>query len=803
MCRVSMAQALLVPSATDCTGEPMDRRTMMPGAPAAEIGSHLRSRLHRDGPRALLLLHRCDPWDTWALAHATGRDDPWVPLPGAQDAARLAEAASGGRRAAAWPLSAAGAHDLRRLVGLVGALDRQAEHLHARVRAVHEELRDRVVRRAVAARPVGELLTHGCRPADLAAIGATEATPIGQLGIDRRADDQARSRLTAARAEVERDARADPRNVPWLRTDDPASVELITLLHQIRAVESRAPGRALRTAVQVWAPLAAHVETPADVVVLLQLLAPDRVAPPPPTMTRRELALLAETVSRAPDPAAAVADFEAHAVDYATLLGRLVDRPVSVDPGHGTVPAEVLDRIDRQELDQSLTAGRLELRRYQSFGARFALTQRRVLIADAPGLGKTAQSIAVAAHVLATTPPARCLVVAPLAVLTNWQAEVVRFSRILPIVCHGARRAATWEEWATTGGLLLTTYESLRALDADAVDPDLLVVDEAHAVKNPGTIRTDAVRRLAARSARVVLLTGTPLENRVEDLAHLLEIVDPHVGRATSGLAGRPGGLRELIAPHYLRRRADEVLDELPPLAVIDELVPLGDEQAQAYRTAVAAGSFMAMRQAAFAPSPSPAAKLLRIGEISDAALAAGRSVLVCSYFRGVLGAVAQHLGERVAGEVTGDTPAARRFELAAGLGRERPGVLLAQVDAGGTGLNVTGASVVVLCEPQLKPSTEIQAIARAHRMGQTREVFVHRLVTAESVESRIVDLLRDKQQAFDAYADRSVLAELSPEAVDPRLSPAVLVQEEQARLRAEGPAPSADPHIDVHGGTR
>lgn len=111
--------------------------------------------------------------------------------------------------------------------------------------------------------------------------------------------------------------------------------------------------------------------------------------------------------------------------------------------------------------------------------------------------------------------------------------------------------------------------------------------------------------------------------------------------------------------------------------------------------------------------------------------------------------------------------------------------MLLSQIQAGGTGLNMQAASVVILCEPQIKPTLEHQAVARAHRMGQVRTVQVHRLLAADSVDQRMVELLARKDRLFDAYARRSDLAEAAPDAVDVSDGELArrIVEEEQQRL--------------------
>jgi SNF2 family DNA or RNA helicase len=299
----------------------------------------------------------------------------------------------------------------------------------------------------------------------------------------------------------------------------------------------------------------------------------------------------------------------------------------------------------------------------------------------------------------------------------------------------------------------------------------MLVVDEAHYVKNPDTRRSAAVRAWSDRVERVLFLTGTPMENRVEEFRNLVGYLKPELVDSIGEIDAVAGSesFRRAVGPAYLRRNQEDVLSELPELVTVDEWDEFGPEDAAAYREAVAARSFMAMRRAAYTSGdPATCTKLRRLVEIADEAEANGRKVVVFSYFRDVLDLVCRTLGERAAGPLTGSVPPARRQELVDGFSATKGhAVLVSQIQAGGVGLNMQAASVVILCEPQVKPTLETQAIARAHRMGQIRRVQVHRLLAADSVDQRMLEILETKKELFDAFARRSDTAETMPEAVE------------------------------------
>ncbi len=491
-------------------------------------------------------------------------------------------------------------------------------------------------------------------------------------------------------------------------------------------------------------------------------------------------------------------DFERRSTAYYGLLGQLVDLGLDIAASEGYLPAEIVQRVNAQRLDTSRLKESLRLRGYQSFGARFALVQRRVILGDEMGLGKTVQAIATMAHLTAAG-STHFLVVCPASVLINWTREVAHHSTLPVIALHGGDRARAASRWRRRGGVAVTTFGSLGTLTKTLPKPALLVVDEAHYVKNPNAKRSQAVRRIAAASDRVLFLTGTPMENRIDEFQSLVAHLRPDVAASMGPQHGVVGveAFRAAAAPVYLRRNQQDVLAELPELVQVDEWEEFGAEDGAAYRAAVREGNFMAMRRAAFAVSqPRASAKLTRLLEIAHEAMQNGRKVVVFSYFRDVLDVVTAALGPRARGPITGSTSSAERQRTVDEFTRSaKPSVLICQIEAGGVGLNIQAASVVILCEPQVKPSTEAQAIARAHRMGQVRTVQVHRLLVEDSVDQRMLELLGSKAQLFDAYVRHSAIAEAAPGAVDiseVQLARTIVAQEQQ-RL-AQVPTPSLEP---------
>jgi SNF2 family DNA or RNA helicase len=485
------------------------------------------------------------------------------------------------------------------------------------------------------------------------------------------------------------------------------------------------------------------------------------------------------------------ADYEANAAQLLGVLGEVTGTGERAG-GRGHLPAEIVERVQDVDLDRSLL--KVGLRGYQAFGAKFALAQDRTILGDEMGLGKTVEALGVLCH-LSARGETSALVVCPASVVANWRAEIARHTHLTSHVVHGSGRDEAYEVWQREGGVAITTYGGLHRLDPRAAAPRrgparrprplaLLVVDEAHYVKNPDTQRSRSVARWARHAERVLFLTGTPMENRVEEFQALVAHLQPDVGARVDGMTAVAGAaaFQTAVAPVYIRRNQSDVLDELPDLIPSLDWVDPTAADLDSYRSAVGSDNFMAMRRAAYlsvgtggprtARDIERSAKLARLTDIVEEASEEGLKVIVFSYFRDVLAIVHQAcelvLPGAVYGPLTGSTAPAERQHMIEALGEHEGGaVLVAQIEAGGVGLNIQSASVVVLCEPQWKPSTEAQAIARSHRMGQVRRVQVHRLLLEDSVDQRMLAVLAGKQQLIERFVNGSAIKDATPDAID------------------------------------
>ena len=478
-------------------------------------------------------------------------------------------------------------------------------------------------------------------------------------------------------------------------------------------------------------------------------------------------------------------DFARNSAAYYAELDRL-DREISagIDNSYSGLPEELVRQVEQQPIH--VDALKATLRSYQEFGVRYILRQGNVLLGDEMGLGKTVQAIAVMVSLKATG-ATHFMVVCPASVLVNWAREIKQFSDLAVTVIKGGDYMAA-RRWEDNGGVAVTTYESISrfALPQD-FSFSLLVADEAHYVKNPQARRTQALMILSRKAQRTLFMTGTPLENRVDEMCFIVGCLRPDIAgevKEMKYISAAPQ-FREKLAPVYLRRTRENVLSELPALIEKEQWVEMSAEEWKSYMLAVMSENFMAMRQVSWdIPDLSRSSKARRLLELCKEAEEDGRKVIVFSYFRETIRAVQEILGEKALDPITGSVSAVRRQEIVDEFTQAGDGaVLICQVQAGGTGLNIQAASVIIFCEPQIKPSIENQAISRAYRMGQIRTVMVHRLLCDNTVDERILELLREKQEQFDLFAEESAAGSEALKA-EKSIS-AAIIELEKERLEA------------------
>jgi superfamily II DNA or RNA helicase len=451
-------------------------------------------------------------------------------------------------------------------------------------------------------------------------------------------------------------------------------------------------------------------------------------------------------------------------------------------------------------LDPQAEGLHTELRTYQQEGfawmARLAHAGLGACLADDMGLGKTVQTIALLLRRAGEGP---ALVLAPTSVCGNWMEEIARFAPGLNAYLYGQHDEGARTALVARCGRLdvvVAAYSLAHGTDAALASRPwgTLVMDEAQALKNAATQRARAVAGIDAGFR--LALTGTPVENRLADLWSIMHLINPgFLGTASQFNEHFTGPiekdrditvrqrLRRLVSPFLLRRTKAQVLHDLPPRTEIIHRVEPSDEERhflEALRQSATErvhkldaeegeasslhvlAELTRLRRAACDPrlvAPElgiVGAKAQAFEQIVRELVDGQHKALVFSQFTGFLALLAERLdGCGIAYQhLDGSTPAAERSRRVQAFQRGEGEVFLISLKAGGFGLNLTAADYVIIVDPWWNPAAEDQAMGRAHRIGQERPVTVYRLVTAGSIEERIVELHQDKRSLADGILE-------------------------------------------------
>lgn len=474
---------------------------------------------------------------------------------------------------------------------------------------------------------------------------------------------------------------------------------------------------------------------------------------------------------------------------------------------------ELFSRLRQPESLVSPTGLKATLRDYQQKGVSWLSFLSRLglgaCLADDMGLGKTLQILTLLLMEKETTPPERhmpSLLVVPASLIGNWRAEAERFA---PSLClaftHPAEADATtlkhWEKkphGLLAYDLVVTTYAMLvRQPWLTGLRWRHCILDEAQAIKNPGTRQSRAVRNIQALSR--IALTGTPIENNLGDLWSLFDFINPGLLGSirtfktfTSKLAKRDkdqfGPLRRLVAPYILRRMKtdQDVISDLPDKVEVISYCRLTVTQARLYtevvehvnkslkvleaaeadkrkRRALVLQTLMRLKHVCNHPTQAngegdyaaeQSGKFIRLTELGEELAARQERVLIFTQFREIIDPLAEHLTKifgrpglvlHGAVEVEKRKPLVEAFQQEDG-----PPFFILSLKAGGTGLNLTAASQVIHFDRWWNPAVEEQATDRAFRIGQKKNVLVHKFVTQGTIEERIHQMLCEKKSMAD-----------------------------------------------------
>jgi superfamily II DNA or RNA helicase len=456
-----------------------------------------------------------------------------------------------------------------------------------------------------------------------------------------------------------------------------------------------------------------------------------------------------------------------------------------------------LDSLPLREIPKSVRA---DLRSYQQEGFRWlqflARNQLNGILADDMGLGKTLQTLAHLAAEHESKPGRPSLVIAPTSVVPNWRAEAAKFTPNLKVLTlHGKDRSGYFD-CVPTADIVLTSYPLLSRDIAEFEKHDFhtVVLDEAQYIKNPKSIVAQSACKL--KTAHRLCLSGTPMENHLGELWSLMRFLMPgflgdektfnsRVRRPIEKQKSKDAqiALNRRVSPLILRRTKDQVATELPAKTIIVHHVELTKKQTDLYESVRAAmdvrvreaiasqglakshiivlDALLKLRQICCHPqllSIPAAAKITdsaKLDYLTDDLLPTligeNRRILLFSSFTSMLERIEAHLTKsnipylKLTGQTKDRATLVKQFQ------QGHIPIFLISLKAGGTGLNLTAADTVIHYDPWWNPAAENQATDRAHRIGQTKPVFVHKLVCRGTIEDRILELQQHKAALVEA----------------------------------------------------
>ena len=420
---------------------------------------------------------------------------------------------------------------------------------------------------------------------------------------------------------------------------------------------------------------------------------------------------------------------------------------------------------------------------YQLDGVRALLERPALLLADDMGLGKTIQAIAALRILIHQRRVGAALAVVPAGLIAQWRSELAQWAPELRVsTVYGEPNDRAWR-WRAPAHLYLTSYETLRAdFTGNPHAPparqwDLVILDEAQRIKNADTDTSRVTKRL--RRTRSWALTGTPLENSLDDLASILQWVEREPPRASWHLVS-PAEMRDRLGRVQLRRRKADVLADLPPKLAAGIVLALTPPQRAAYDRAEqeglvelhALGDRIRVRNVLelivrlkqicnFDPLTGRSSKLDDLRERVRTLIAQGHRALVFTQFanqRDGARAIAARL-DVPALSYTGDLSQGERERVLAQFRQsDQYKVLVLALRAGGQGLNLQQASYVFHFDRWWNPAVEQQAESRSHRMGQIHPVHVYAYSCEDTIEERIEKILQEKQALFDAVVEDATI---------------------------------------------
>jgi SNF2 family DNA or RNA helicase len=411
---------------------------------------------------------------------------------------------------------------------------------------------------------------------------------------------------------------------------------------------------------------------------------------------------------------------------------------------------------------------------YQFQGIAFLYPRYTAVLADEMGLGKTMQAISTIRMLVRSGEIRNCLLVCPKPLVTNWRREFSTWAPEIPVnIVEGDSNKRRWQWSETSSPVTIANYELLMR-DRDVLDSgihfDLVVLDEAQRIKNTSATTSEIVRSISR--TRSWALTGTPIENRPDDLVGIFEFLSP--GYLQTGLSAKK--MADLVSDHILRRTKEMVLTDMPPKMFRDAELDLTPEQWATYKMAEDEGIIqlnnmgdqltvqnvfelvLRLKQICnFDPLTGASAKLERLEADMEEVAASGKKAIVFSQWTKTIDQMKPTLARFNPLEYHGKIPSAKRDGVLKEFKENKDRhMIIMSYGAGSVGLNLQFCEYVFLFDRWWNPAIEDQAINRAHRIGAKGAVTVTRMLALNTIEERINEVLQHKRDLFSAVIDQT-----------------------------------------------
>jgi len=411
---------------------------------------------------------------------------------------------------------------------------------------------------------------------------------------------------------------------------------------------------------------------------------------------------------------------------------------------------------------------------FQREGVAFLALRESSLLGDDMGTGKTIQSIVAMRILFQKGQVKSALILVPLSVLKNWDRELEKWATMLKVTVVRGHKEIRKTQWQMPAHIYLTTYDTLRE-DIDDINRgqksfDLVIADEVQKIKNPESGYSQSVKGVPCKIRWG--LSGTPIENKIDDLVSIFDFIKPKLFRKT--ILPTPEEAKRLIKPYFLRRRKEDVLKELPEKVISNQWLDLEGEQRAAYDLAKKEGKVYLEELGEKITVQHILARIQKLKEICNVDKKSGKSakldwlsenlpiikeendkaIIFSQFLDSGVDYLKEELKEYKPVVYKGGLSDSERQKVLDTFKKDNETKLLLMTKAGGLGLNLTSANYVILYDHWWNPAVMDQVIGRVDRIGQEKNVFVYHLWTEDTIEKEIYQILEQKNRLYSDVID-------------------------------------------------